>query len=336
MFTRPDELTDAAVASVLDEAWGITLAMAEYLPIGFGSHHWAVRTNTDERWFLTVDDLEAKRHHPAEPLTHPRQRLDAALRTALRLRLDGLAFVVAPRPTTSGEVLASVPPRFEAALYPWIEGRSYSFGEYTSEDDRLEVVELLAALHRVDRSTLAHAGDDDFAVPNRAELLQAIDDTDRAWDTGPFGDRARRLLRERAEGVDALLQRYDRLVEIARDTPDRRVITHGEPHAANTISTATGRLLIDWDTVRIAPPERDLWMVLDDGATLAAVYEARTGTRPLAALLEMYRLLWDLTEIAGYTAFFRAPHADTADAVESWKNLTDYLDVARRWPLVHE
>lgn len=118
MFTRPDALTDAAVASVLEEAWGITLAMAEYLPIGFGSHHWAVHTNTGERWFLTVDDLAFKRHQPAEPLAQPRQRLDAALRTALRLRHDGLDFVVAPRPTTNGEVLASVPPHFMAALYP--------------------------------------------------------------------------------------------------------------------------------------------------------------------------------------------------------------------------
>lgn len=335
MFTRPDALTDAAVASVLEEAWGITLAMAEYLPIGFGSHHWAVHTNTGERWFLTVDDLAFKRHQPAEPLAQPRQRLDAALRTALRLRHDGLDFVVAPRPTTNGEVLASVPPHFMAALYPWIEGRSCSFGEYTSEDDRLEVVEPLAALHRVDPRTLAETGHHDFAVPNRDELLRAIDDTDRVWDSGPFGDRARRLLRDHAEGVHALLQRHDRLVETARDAPDRGVITHGEPHAANTISTAAGRLLIDWDTVRIAPPERDLWMVLDGGSTLPAVYEARTGVRPLAPLLEMYRLLWDLTEIAGYTALFRAPHNDTADAAESWENLMEYLAGAPRGPSVH-
>jgi aminoglycoside phosphotransferase (APT) family kinase protein len=336
MFTRPDELTDAVVTSVLVEAWGITPAAAEYLPVGFGSHHWAVRTSNGERWFLTVDDLGAKRHHPAEPLTQPRQRLDAALRTAQRLRDAGLAFVVAPRTTTSGGLLASVPPHFEAALYPWIEGRSHPFGEYASEADRSEVVELLAALHRVDPSTLVDAGHDDFAVPNREELLRAIDEADDGWDTGPFGDRARLLLRDRAEGVVALLQRYDRLAQTARDAPDRRVATHGEPHAANTISTAAGRLLIDWDTVRIAPPERDLWMVLDGGATLSAAYEARTGIRPLAPLLEMYRLLWDLTEIAGYTAFFRAPHAGTADAVESWENLVQYLDVAHRWPRVHE
>jgi hypothetical protein len=334
MFTRPDELSDEVIAAVLAEAWGITVARSDYLAIGFGSHHWAIRTRSDERWFLTVDDLVAKRHSAAEPLARSRERLQAALRTARRLRDDGLGFVVAPGPTTSGDVLAPVGPHFAAALYPWVEGRSHSYGAYTTEADRLEVVELLSALHAVDTGTVPDAGRDDFAIPNRDELTWAIDDVGRTWGTGPFADEARRLLSDRAAEVDVLLRRYDQLVETARDVPDHLAITHGEPHAANTISTAAGRLLIDWDTALIAPPERDLWMVLDDDATTAAIYAARTGNEPLAPLVEMYRMLWDLTEIAGYTAFFRAPHVDSVDATESWKNLMEYLDIERRWPLI--
>ena len=40
------------------------------------------------------------------------------------------------------------------------------------------------------------------------------------------------------------------------------VVTHGEPHPVNVMQTDAGRVLIDWDTVAIAPPERDLWMVI--------------------------------------------------------------------------
>jgi thiamine kinase-like enzyme len=39
------------------------------------------------------------------------------------------------------------------------------------------------------------------------------------------------------------------------------VVTHGEPHPANVIRTPGGLKLIDWDTVQLAPAERDLWMV---------------------------------------------------------------------------
>lgn len=73
-------------------------------------------------------------------------------------------------------------------------------------------------------------------------------------------------------------------------------------------------------------------MVLANGATTPTTYEARTGIRPRAPLLDMYRMLWDLMEIAGYIAFFRVPHSDSADATESWKNLTGYIDIPRRWP----
>jgi hypothetical protein len=194
VFTRPDELTDEVIASVLAEAWGIAVATSEYLPVGFGSHHWAVRTCADERWFLTVDDLMAKRHSPAEPLARPRERLHAALRTARRLRDDGLGFVVAPLSTTTGDVVAAIPPHFNAALYPWIEGRSNSYGAYAIKEDRLEVIELLSALHSVDVSTLPDTLREDFAVPNRDELVRAIDEVGRTWDTGPFADQARRLL----------------------------------------------------------------------------------------------------------------------------------------------
>lgn len=175
MFTRPDELTDELLASVIAEAWGVTVAMSEYLAIGFGSHHWRIR-GEDETWFLTVDDLEAKRHGHGEPLARPRARLRAALWTARRLRDHGLGFVVAPQPTATGEVLAPIAHRFEAAVYAWVEGRSHSYGAYATDADRLEVIELLSELHSVDISTVPDAGRDDFSVPNRTELMQAIDE----------------------------------------------------------------------------------------------------------------------------------------------------------------
>jgi aminoglycoside phosphotransferase (APT) family kinase protein len=47
------------------------------------------------------------------------------------------------------------------------------------------------------------------------------------------------------------------------------VLTHGEPHAANTIKTDSGLVLIDWDSALIAPRERDLWsLALEDPAIL--------------------------------------------------------------------
>ncbi len=107
------------------------------------------------------------------------------------------------------------------------------------------------------------------------------------------------------------------------------VLTHGEPHVENVLVTPTGMRLIDWDTTLIAPPERDLWMLDPGDGTVIASYVGATGTPVLPSMLDLYRLRWDLSEIAIYIARFREPHGDDADTAECWKNLQLFLDPTR-------
>ena len=55
------------------------------------------------------------------------------------------------------------------------------------------------------------------------------------------------------------LGEYDRMASRIADR-EEWVITHGEPKANNIMITSNGPVMIDWDTVRLAPPARDLWM----------------------------------------------------------------------------
>ena len=104
------------------------------------------------------------------------------------------------------------------------------------------------------------------------------------------------------------------------------VLTHGEPHAANTINTDSGLVLIDWDTALIAPRERDLWsLALEDPAILHH-YASKAGVTTLPDLLELYRLRWDLTEVSVYVAQFRGPHSDTADTRVALNGLRHSLE----------
>ena len=71
----------------------------------------------------------------------------------------------------------------------------------------------------------------------------------------PFGA----LVTHHERAVAAALTRYDALVAgIGAET--RRVLTHGEPHAGNTMFTAEGWKLIDWDTAQLAPPDLLAWL----------------------------------------------------------------------------
>ena len=70
---------------------------------------------------------------------------------------------------------------------------------------------------------------------------------------------------------------FDRLVEATAPARAHPVITHGEPHPANVMS-ADGRLiLIDWDTVALAPPERDVALVVSASDEGIDRYQQATG-----------------------------------------------------------
>ena len=60
--------------------------------------------------------------------------------------------------------------------------------------------------------------------------------------------------------------------------------------------------------------------------------QAATGVVIDDDALALYRMWYDLAEIAGYVILFRGSHGDTADTAEAWRNLRHFLQPAARWP----
>ena len=94
--------------------------------------------------------------------------------------------------------------------------------------------------------------------------------------------------------------------------------------------TASGWRFIDWDTVLVAPPERDLWSLDPGDGSVLDAYAAATGVTPLPVLLDLFRLQWDIKDMAYDAARFLRPHADTADDVKSWGLLSLLIRRASR------
>ena len=98
---------------------------------------------------------------------------------------------------------------------------------------------------------------------------------------------------------------YDAEVQTVRAATTSWVLTHGEPHPGNLIRTENGLRLVDWDTVLLAPPERDLWLLARDGVSdeqVAAEYAARTGHRADPRGMRLQRRRWALTDVTGRSA----------------------------------
>jgi spectinomycin phosphotransferase len=326
----PEGLETDALIAALAEGWAFEVDALDYAPVGFGSYHWIATDIDGNRVFVTVDDLDRK---PGLGTTREAafDGMTRAFGSAVALRDAGLPFVVAPTPTRDGDPLRRIGARHTVALFPLVDGQAGGQFEYDADDVRADVVAMLARLHRATPAAASIARKVDLDLPGRSDLEGGLRDLDHPWSGGPFSEPARHALAGRASEVFELIGLFDRLRrEVSgRDLP--WVVTHGEPHPVNVMRTDAGPMLIDWDTVAIAPPERDLWMVLRDGGDEAAGYRDATGHQPDPLAIDFFRLTWDLADLAAFIDVLRAPHRQGEDTQKAFDGLVKCAAVRPRW-----
>jgi spectinomycin phosphotransferase len=320
----PEEFAVSALREFLADAWGFEVASAEYVPVGAGSYHWVVDSVEGTRGFVTVDDLDRKPW-----LGDTRKTAFGGLRrafdTAFALRERGLDFVVAPIPTSSGETVCRLGPRHAVALFPFLDGEAGRHGRYETADERAGVVTMLAELHNATPAVGSIPGRIEVDLPGRRHLEGALRDVNVPWRGGPYSEPARRVLAAHASDVAALLALADSLADDIARRSTSRVVTHGEPHARNVMRTAGRQMLVDWDTVALAHPERDLWMLMTDSSDEATIYADATGHHVDEAAVTFFRLTWDLKDIVEYLKVLRAPHEDTEDTMWTYEGLANTI-----------
>jgi len=305
-----DRVPEATIIDIIRRGWGIHIEGLRYLPVGAGAYHWLAEARDDHRYFVTCDDLETKPWLGSD-CDAVFDGLLAAYATASHLRSAGLAFVVAPIVANSGAAAQRIDRRHSVSVFELIDGEPGEWGQ-SDDESRAELVTMLARLHQT-------PADDEliterpFAVPGRESLEEALADVNRPWTGGPLSETARHELATHASVVEALLDEVDAFSAKTAAADVRLVITHGEPHPGNLIRTGNGLAMVDWDTVALAPPERDLWMLADD-ETLLDHYEDLTGATIDRQALAAHRLMWALTDVAAYTADLRGDHQPGADA----------------------
>jgi spectinomycin phosphotransferase len=316
----PEDLDESDLPRWLLDGWGLTVAGAEHAAVGGGSYHWRAVDDAGRQHWLTVDDLDQK-EFLGDSRTAALAGLRSAFDTALALREGGLEFVVAPVPTPRAETVRAVGTHHAMAVFPLVEGRIWRFGDRLAPAERAGRVDMLARLHRTPPSAVPSARPAALRLPTRGDLESALADAGREWVGGPFSEPARALLAGHAEEIRRLLDTYDRLADEVLAACAEPAVTHGEPHPGNVMSAGGRLLLVDWDTVGLAPPERDLWMVdAGDGDELRRYAEA-SGRRVDNAAIRLYRLRWRLDDTGIFVKRLRSEHQRSADTEHWWRSL---------------
>jgi spectinomycin phosphotransferase len=326
----PADLAPERLGTALAAAWRLRAASMDYLPEGGGGHHWVVAGEDGRRHFVTVDDLDGK-----DWLGDTRDAVLAGLRRALGTaaalrRGAGLGFVVAPVPAMDGEPVSRLDGRYAVSVFPFLDGRSHPFGRYLDEQLRRQALELIAALHRSTAAVRGLAPGHVLGFSGQGDLEAFLREPARPWDGGPLSRAAHRLTAARAADIERIAAGFAQLAEATAGARSSPVITHGEPHPANLMSIDGRLALIDWDTVGLAPPERDVSLIAL-GPADTSHYELAAGRELDPAVITLYRLRWYLDDLASAVRMFRGRHRDTADTRLWLQGLSPRLEQLTHW-----
>ena len=279
MHDRPTHVLDGTVLSLVRTHLDAGVTTVEHVPVGFGAWHWLAEGPDGPRLFVTLD--------PPSP-RHAAGTLEQTYAAAAALA-RALPFVHAPLRTTSGGFTVPVGGDLLSATR-WLPGRRpEAFGP--------EAAEAVRALHAATPPPHLRAWQP-LVGPDLVERLQ--DATSTQWRAGPFGEEARRAIRGRLAVIEGWLVDY--LDLCAGLDPSAYVATHGEPGVHNEWLTDEGLRLIDWESLLLAPPERDLLDV--DAAALVPHDPDRR---------RLFDLEWRLSEIEAFGTWLRNPHAGNDD-----------------------
>jgi len=319
---QPGHIDQRELARILHERWGLAPGRLRHLPVGFGDHHWELTDAAGGRWFITVAELAGgwRGTGPAAGYAD----LQASMETVTALSRAGLEFAIAPVPTAGGQALAPLGDRDAVTVFPYIHGAAGDFGDELPERDRLALIGILARLHGATALARRTALARDPSPASRPALEAALGELGQPWSGGPYSEPARQLLARHATRLGGALARFDELA-CAAAGGGPAVITHGEPHPGNIMRSGGRLLLIDWDTVGLALPERDLWLAAGDDAGAAGRYAELTGRRVSGAAMDLYRLRWSLDDIALFVRDFRAPHGQNEDTALMWEVITEQI-----------
>lgn len=204
--------------------------------------------------------------------------------------------MTAPYQTIDGQYLVDGGGRYVAVMFDYIVGQTPREQPLTPAQ-RNHLVTTVALLHELTAQVplSTHMVVEDFGAPWVRPLSQMLEGS---WEQ--FDADVRAVLAPHRSALQSMLVRFVQAGHHLRRYPPPLVLCHTDIHGYNVIVNGDQTHLLDFEGLKLAPPEHDFMFWVDDDAwpeILASYQGVRPGVMPDPHLIRFYqerRLLEDV------------------------------------------
>ncbi|MCI0711200.1 MAG: aminoglycoside phosphotransferase family protein [Chloroflexi bacterium] len=248
MLEKPDSHV-MTIINCFQENYGLAITTLEFLPLGADRDTAVYKAvSTDETFYF----VKLRRGDFDEmPVIVPDF-----------LAAHGVKNIIPPLHTITGQIWTLLDD-YKVTVSPFVEGQS-GFEVDLSEQQWLEFGQALKTIHttEVPSTIAARIRREDYSSHWRETVRKFQRLIVETTFDDPVSVELSALLKRQEDVINRLVERASYLASILLTQANEYVLCHADIHAGNVLIDAVGNLyIVDWDTMLLAPKERDLMFI---------------------------------------------------------------------------
>ncbi len=249
MLEKPN-LDEQKIVDCLQKAFGLMVDEVEFLPLGADVNTAVYRTTSSNNtpYFVKLRSGEFN---------------EASVTVPKFLSEAGMPQIIAPLPTLAGGLWGTIA-KYKVILYPFVAGED-GFERPLTNPQRIELGQAMHQFHTTHfpKSITQNIQRETFSPQFRNALRDILNQIHTDPENDPLAQELIHFLREKESKIRDLVQRTEQLLTELNTHPLNYILCHADIHGWNMlIEDVTNKLyMVDWDTLLLAPKERDLMFV---------------------------------------------------------------------------
>ena len=168
--------------------------------------------------------------------------------------------IIEPIKTINEELFCKTE-KYTVILYPFINGKS-GFNTDLTKEQWIEFGKTLHQIHNFEISNKLHnILFENYDNKWRKKLKKYIDMLNKVKIKNVFEKEFVEIIQSKKDIINKMIFRIEDIIQQMEKMEKTNCLCHGDIHAGNILLTDNNFYIVDWDTLIIAPKERDLMFI---------------------------------------------------------------------------